>query len=185
MKKTIWSPTLAWLAAVTAALMLAFASPNESSLMGSLPTLAAKRLDQQQIVLPYALSNDRTLALVAFRRDHRDEIQSWIDGLRLNQDGSINWFKMPVLNDPGDQQARNEVENKLLERHPTEVERSRVVPVFTDREAFIRAAGLTGTEHAWVLVLNREGKVLARAEGQFDEDKAQALRETLLAQDDY
>jgi hypothetical protein len=56
--------------------------------------------------------------------------------------------------------------------------------VFTDRDAFIRAAGLSGTEHAWVLVLNREGKVLARAEGLYDEAKANALRETLLAQGD-
>jgi hypothetical protein len=56
--------------------------------------------------------------------------------------------------------------------------------VFTDRQAFIRAAGLTGTEHVWVLVLDREGKVLARAEGPYDERKAQALRETLLARGD-
>ena len=35
-----------------------------------------------------------------------------------------------------------------------------------------------------MLVLNRDGKVLARAEGRFDEDKAQALRETLLARGD-
>src|SRR6185436_10797066 len=98
MKKTIWNPTLAWLAAVTAALLLAFVSPNESSLMGSLPMLTAKRLDQQQMILPYSLLNDRTLVLVAFRREQRDEIQGWINGLQLNQDSSISWFKMPVLN---------------------------------------------------------------------------------------
>ncbi len=34
------------------------------------------------------------------------------------------------------------------------------------------------------MVLNREGKVLARAEGLFDENKAQALRETLLSHGD-
>jgi hypothetical protein len=189
MKKTIWNPavwnpTFAWLAAVTAAFALTFALPDESSLMGSLPTITAKRLDQQQIVLPDGLSNDRTLILVAFRRSQRDEIDSWISGLRLNQDSSINWFKMPVLDDPGSERARSEIETRLLARHPAEIERSRVVPVFTDRDAFLRAAALTGTEHAWVLVLNREGKVLARAEGPFDEDKAQALRETLLAQGD-
>ena len=50
--------------------------------------------------------------------------------------------------------------------------RARLVPVFTDREAFIRAAGLSSAKHASILVLNRDGKVLARAEGSFNEDKA-------------
>ena len=70
----------------------------------------------------------------------------------------------------------------MLARHPSESARARLIPVFTDREAFIRAAGLSSADHASVLILDREGIVLARAEGRFDQDKARALRETLLAQ---
>lgn len=58
------------------------------------------------------------------------------------------------------------------------------VPVHKDRDAFVRATGLASADHASVLVLDREGNVLARAQGPFDPDKAQALRETLLAQND-
>jgi hypothetical protein len=179
MTRTILTPTLAWLAAVSAALMLALAAPNETNFLGQLPTLTVKRLDQQRILLPQGLPAERTLALVAFESSQRDEIRSWIRGLRLDEDPSIAWFKMPVLNDPGTEQARSEIESILLARHAQDIDRSRLVPVFTDRDAFIRAAGLTGTRHAWVLVLDRDGKVLARAEGRFDQDKAQALRETL------
>lgn len=183
MHRTIWTPTLAWLAAVTGALALAIAAPSESNLMGRLPTLTAKRLDQQLVVLPHGLPAERTLALVAFQTGHRAEIDSWIKGLRLDHDPTIPWFKMPVFNDPGNESARNDIESRMLARHPAGKDPARLIPVFTDRQAFIRAAGLTGTEHAWVLVLDREGKVLARAEGMFDENKAQALRETLLAPD--
>jgi hypothetical protein len=181
MTRTIWTPTLAWLAAVTAALVLALAAPNESNFLGQLPKLSVKRLDQQRVVLPQELPAPRTLALVAFRSSQREEIRSWVQGLRLDQDDSIAWFKMPVLKDPGSESARNDIEGVLLARHPGEMDRARLVPVFTDRDAFIRATGLPGDEHAWVLVLDREGKVLARAEGRFDQDKAQALRETLMA----
>lgn len=180
MTRADWTPTLAWLGAVSVALMLALAAPNESNFLGRLPTLTAKRLDQQHVVLPQGLPAQRTLALVAFRASQREEVLSWIHGLRLDRDASISWFKMPVLNDPGNEQARSDIESVLLARHPAEIDRSRLVPVFTDRDAFIRAAGLPSSEHAWVLVLDREGQVLARAEGKFDEDKAQALRETLL-----
>jgi hypothetical protein len=184
MNSTIWTPTLAWLAAVGGALALAFAAPSESNVMGRLPTLTAKRLDQQRIVLPHSLSADRTLALVAFDQNQRAEIDSWVRGLGLKQDPTISWFKMPVLNDPGDEDARNAIEIRLLARHPSEHARSRLVPVFTNRDAFIRAAGLSGADHASVLILNREGKVLARAEGRYDERKAMALRETLVAMRD-
>ena len=179
MTRTILTPTLAWLAAVSAALMLALAAPDDTSFLGRLPALTVKRLDQQRVVLPQGLPAERTLALVAFDSSQRDEVRSWIHGLRLDQDPSISWFKMPVLNDPGTEQARSEIESILLARHAQDIDPSRLVPVFTDRDAFIRAAGLTGTRHAWVLVLDRDGKVLARAEGRFDQDKAQALRETL------
>jgi hypothetical protein len=184
MNRTIWTPTLAWLAAGSAALVLAVLAPSESNVMGRLPTLTAKRLDQQRVVLPHSFSADRTLALVAFDQNQRAEIDSWVQGLGLKQDPSISWFKMPVLNDPGNEDARSAIEIKLLARHTSERARARLVPVFTDRDAFIRAAGLSGADHASVLILNREGKVLARAEGQYDEGKALALRKTLVALDD-
>jgi hypothetical protein len=182
-KRTIWTPTLSWLAAVSAALVLAFAAPDETNLMGRLPTITAKRLDQQPVVLPNELPAERTLALVAYRKNQREEIESWIHGLRLDQDANIPWFRMSVLNDPGNEGARSEIEKRILDRHPADADRSRLVPVFTNREAFVRAAGISGTEHASVLVLDRDGKVLARAEGRYDEDKGQALRETLLRRD--
>jgi len=99
--------------------------------------------------------------------------------LRLKDDPSIAWFKMPVLRDPGSEMERQAVENNLLARHPDK--RARLVPIFSDREAFVRAAGLSSAQHASVLILDRDGKVLARAEGAFDQDKARALRETLTA----
>ena len=184
MKRTIWTPTFAWLGAAGAALALAVAAPDETNVMGRLPTFAAKRLDQQALVLPGQLPADRTLALVAYTRHQRQEVQSWIHGLNLDVNSPIPWFRLSVVNDPGSETARSEVERKLLAHYPQQAERARLIPVFTNREAFARAAGTSSTEHAAVLVLDRDGHVLARAEGPFDEAKAQALRETLLVRQD-
>jgi hypothetical protein len=184
MNRTILTPTFAWLAAVSAAIVFAIAGPNETNVMGQLPTLTTQRIEQQRVVIPSGLTAERTLALVAYTKAQRAEIDSWIHGLGLHHDSSIAWIKMPVINDPGDDNKRAAIENKVMEHHPALGDRSRLVPVFTNREAFIRAAGLSSSEHASVLVLNRDGKVLARAEGMFDESKAQALRETLVARGD-
>jgi hypothetical protein len=184
MKKPVWTPTFAWLAAAGAALALALASPDEANLMGRLPSLTAKRLDEQPRALPGQVPSQRSLALVAYTRHQRDEIQSWIRGMGLDATNAIPWFRLSVVNDPGSETQRSEIERKLLAHYPHAADRARLVPVFTNREAFARAAGISSTDHAAVLVVDREGRVLARAEGPFDEAKAQALRETLLASAD-
>jgi hypothetical protein len=182
--RTIWTPTLAWLGAASVALVLAFAAPDEGNVMGRLPAINTKRLDQQPLQLPGQLAAERSLALVAYTKHQREEIQSWIRGMNLELDSALPWFRISVLNDPGSETARTAVEKRLLERYPNAADRARLVPVFTNREAFARAAGTSSTEHAAILVVDRNGRVLARAEGAYDEAKAQALRETLLARND-
>ena len=87
---------------------------------------------------------------------------------------------MPLLNDPGDAPRRQALEEHLKTRYADEREPGRVLAVVTrEREAVVRAAGLSGTDEMVVLVVNREGEVLARVVGPFDAEKAQALRETL------
>jgi hypothetical protein len=174
--------TAAWLAAGTAAGLLALAMPDEGTLMGQLPHFKARRLDQQPVALPQELPSDRTLALVVFGRGQREEAQSWVQGLGLAPGGAIPWLKVAVLDDPGDEPRREAIERAMRDRHANPADRARLVPLFTDRQAFVRAARLSGTDHASVLVLDRAGRVLARAEGAFDEIKAQALLETLLPQ---
>lgn len=129
--------------------------------------------------MPDGLPAERTLALITFRGSQRAHIDGWIRGLNLQSDPSIAWLRMPVLNDPGSTAARSAIETKLLRSYPADAERARLMPVFTDRERFVRSAGLRGTDEVYAVVINRQGEVLARAEGAFDADKADKLRETL------
>jgi hypothetical protein len=177
--KTTWTSALIWLLTLGAALVLAWVAPNERRVMGHVPAVTARTLDQQSISLPDGLPAERTLALIAFRATHREQVDSWIQGLNLNNDTSIVWLRMPVLNDPGSAAGRAAVETRLLRRHPSAAERARLVPVFIDRDYFVRSAGLNGTDQVYAVVLNRKGEVLARAEGMFDTNKAENLRETL------
>lgn len=174
--RSVWSPTLAWIVAVAAAVLLAVAAPTESSVMGRLPTLEAMRLDRQPVQLPDGLHAERTLALISFHRDQRPAVESWVHGLELSRDASIRWLRMLVVHDPGNAAERQAIEARLRERYAQD---DAVLPVFTDRDAFARATGLTGTEQAHAVVLNRRGEVLARVQGRFDAAKARVLRETL------
>lgn len=169
----------AWLLAVGLAFGLAVASPNDSSVMGRLPAFMAQTLLRQPVAVPEGLPSDRTLALITFQRGQHAQAESWIQGMNLRNDPSITWMRMPVVNDPGTTVGRSAVENKLLKHYPEDTERAKLVPVFTDRASFVRSAGLSSTDQVYAVVVNRQGDVLARVEGQFDADKAQTLRETL------
>ena len=184
MAGTIWTPVLGWVGAIGAALALAIAAPSESGLLGKLPSFTAKRMhDQAPIVLPQQLPSARTLAVVVFKNAQQDEAQAWIDGLRLNHDPSIAWVRIPVFSHHNDESQRRSKEALLLARYPREDDRARIMSVVTDKDAFVRATGLTSTDHVSLLVLDRSGNVLAKAQGPYDEGKAQALRQTVLDQD--
>lgn len=170
----------AWMSATSVAVALSIAAPSESSVMGRFPSFMSYTLMRQPVVVPSGLPSERTLALITFQRSQHVEADSWIHGLNLKNDASIAWVRMPVLNDPGTPSGRNAVETRLLGHYPSDTERAKLMPVFTDRASFVRSAGLNGVDHFYAVVVNRKGDVLARVEGQFDPDKAKTLRETLL-----
>ncbi len=177
--KTVWLNTLAWVAAILGAVTLAVATPTESSVMGRMPSLMVTRLDQQTVPLQDGLTAERTLALIGFHGSHRADIESWIKGLSLVGSNTIPWVRMPVLNDPGDAAGRQAIEERLRSRYANDPSRDAVLPVITDRAAFSRAVGLSSTDKAYAVVINRQGDVLARVEGEYNPEKAQMLRETL------
>jgi hypothetical protein len=181
--KSTSSYTFAWLAAAGLALALAFVAPNEASVMGQLPAFMTKTLLHKPVTLPKDLPSDRTLALITFQKGQRAQAESWIQGLNLRNDPSISWMRMPVLNDPGTAKGRSEVESRLLQHYTADTERANLVPIFTDRAHFVRSTGLNGIDQFYAVVVNRRGDVLARVEGGFSQEKGQALRETLKAQD--
>lgn len=172
----------AWLLAAVMAFLLAFAAPSESRVMGHLPALLSHNLKDQPVALPQGLPSDRTLALITFKRGQRPQVEGWVNWVKnLNQAApdAVNWMRVSVVNDPGTDGARGEVWSRLLEKYPSDAERANFVPVFTNHASFVRASGFSGTDQVMAVVLNRQGDVLARAEGPFDADKAQSLLETL------
>ena len=179
--KPIWTYPLTWFAVVAVAFVLAIATPRESGVLGRLPNVVGQTLDLKPAALKNG--NERILALITFNRGQRKDVESWISGLKLEHDRSISWIRMPVVNDPGDPARRAAAEGRLLAHYASAQERSNLLPVFVDRDAFVQSAGLLDTDTAYVLVINRNGDVLARVAGQFDEDKARALRATLSMHD--
>ncbi len=181
--KPIWNYPLTWFAVVVLAFVLAIATPHDSGVMGRLPSAVGQSLDLKPVAVKPG--DGKILALVTFNRNQRREVESWIHGLNLHGDRSISWIRMPVVNDPGDPAHRAAAEGRLLKHYASAQERSNLLPVFVNQNTFAQSAGLLDTDTAYVLVINRNGDVLARVAGEFDADKAEALRETLRTSEEF
>jgi hypothetical protein len=167
-----------WVGAASAAVALGLVAPSENGVMGQLPPLAAKARDQRSLTLPQELPAERTLALLVFKREQKEEARSWIDGMGLRKDPSIPWLKVRVVPAEAGPVALTMDSSKPADLPPG-LRPDRLLSVSTDTSRLVQAMGLSNSDHAQVVVLGRDGQVLAKAQGAYDEDKARALLETL------
>jgi hypothetical protein len=178
MRFTALGSAALWFGAASVAVGLVLVAPDERGLMGQLPTLAAKARDQRSLVLPQELPAERTLALLVFKREQKDEVLSWIDGMGLRHDPTIPWLKMRVVPAEAGPVAVT-MDSSAHSAKTAGLRPDRLLSVATDTGRLVQAMGLSNIEHAQVVVLGRDGQVLAKAQGAFDQDKAKALLETL------
>lgn len=181
--RTLWTDSFAWMLTVGAAVGLTLLAPTGLAVLGHLPRLATADLNQRQLAFPEDLPAERTLVFVTFTRGQNAVVEDWIKGMALGDDSTTAWMRLRVF-DTRAAHDRNAIQNKLKAHYDTPASRANVIPLFTDQDDFAHVLGLPGHEAVYAIVINREGHVLARAEGGYTADKADALIERLRPEND-
>lgn len=146
---------------------------------GVLPALQAEDLNEQIYQLPSDLPADKTLLLIAYKREQQQDLNTWIDGMGLKT-SSAPWLELPVLEDYGSW-FKWFVDNGMRRGIKSEFDRSKVVTVYTDKQAFNASMGIATEETVYLAVVSRQGQVLALEEGLFNPEAAGRLFEVLKA----
>ena len=145
-----------------------------------MPSIAAENLNERAITLPADLPAEKTLVLMAFQREQQAEVDTWIKGMDL-ANGKLPWLEVPVVGSGGTW-WRGMVNSGMRMGIRDEAVRERIVTLFTDRAALLRTMGLPGEgKVVLALVMNRNGVVLAQAQGRHSAEKAQLLIAALQA----
>ena len=146
-----------------------------------MPSIAAENLNERAVTLPADLPAEKTLVLMAFEREQQNDVNTWIEALGLAND-KLPWLEVPVVG-PGGGIWRAIVNGGMRTGIRDEAARERVVTLFTDRLALLRTMGLPGEGKVILaLVMNRNGEVLAQAQGRHSAEKAQLLMAALQAE---
>jgi hypothetical protein len=132
-----------------------------------LPPLSGRDLNGKVWTLPNGLTASRTLIFVAFEREQQAGIDSWTNGLGIRAaTRELPWIEMPVIDNPG-ALGRWFIDHGMRGGIPDRATRGHVWTAYTDRDAFVHACALTGTNTVHTLVIDRKGVILDAESGGY------------------
>ncbi len=145
----------------------------DAGIAAHLPTVQAKDLNGRVLALPKDLPGERTIAIVAFQREQQPNVDTWTRGLKLLE-SSLPWLELPVIDDPGAVARwfiaggmRRGIKDHALWQH--------VVTLYTRKADLNRALEITSEATVYVLVLDREGRVVERVSGDYSPAAAEQV----------
>ena len=167
-----------YLMSSSASLWFALMSSPGVSGPGTFPSIETKDLNGRRLRFPRDFPDLPSLALIAFEQHHQLEVDSWVAGMRLDQEGAPPWIEFPVVG------SQNIVERWMLDFWmrggiPETDRRARVVTLYVSREAFAHALGLPSVTEAHVAVLGPSGSVRVVVTGRYRPEKEAVLRKAL------
>lgn len=146
------------------------------------PILVGKNLLGKKFVIPRELDGKMKVIVLAFTREHQPIAETWfnqLDALSRQYD-DLEYFEIPLLPKYG-AIRRYFVWSSLKADIVTEEQRARTVVVYTDKDAFLKEAGIANDEKVRVLLIDKDGRIAWRTEGRVSSAKASALEMNLRA----
>jgi hypothetical protein len=144
------------------------------------PQVAAVDLAKRPVTLPRDFLGQRNLVLIAFQRQQQKDVDTWLKHLKQFEDAdpALRCYELPVIARVNPV-ARWFIENGMRGGISSQQQREHTITLYLDKGPFRAALGIADENQIHVLLLDRDGSILWRAEGIFDEKKAISLKEAL------
>ena len=161
---------------IVTALTVGFATAA-SAQTKDFPVITTEDLNFREVTLPQDFPGEMTVVLIAYKRNQQLEINDWIFELELEKEGAPAWVELPVVSSAA-RAIKSVVDNGMRSGITSDEMRAKTITVY-GRRAINEAIGVSGTSDVQVLVVERDGTILAQASGKVDEAKADIIRDAL------
>jgi hypothetical protein len=140
------------------------------------PNVSGSNLQRQQLTLPQNFQGERNLVFVAFEQWQQTQVDTWIPFARQLEESypAVRYYELPTIRRLNTL-ARTFINEGMRAGIPDLVARERTITLYLDKKRFREALQLPGEDDIYVLLLDRQGRVLWRAEGAFTPDKGESL----------
>jgi ATP10 protein len=140
------------------------------------PTVSGSNLQRARLTLPQDLHGELNLVLIAFQQWQQSQVDTWVPFARQLEEAypAVCYYELPTIQRLNTL-ARTFINEGMRAGIPDLVARERTITLYLDKKAFREALQLPGEDDIHVLLLDRQGRVLWRAEGAFTPDKGESL----------
>ncbi len=159
------------------------AIPTETTQAPHFPTLKASSLAEHEFDLPSGFEGERNLVLIAFERKQQSDLDTWLKEMKRFEelDPQFHYYEMPTIERPN-AFMRWFIDTGMRRGISDHKARASTITLYVEKKPFCDALAITNQNQVHAFLVNREGKVLWKSEGRFDESKAASLRNALGAQ---
>ena len=143
------------------------------------PLLSGINLDGIKHDLPKDFDGEFNLVALGFEREHQEAINTWIgvaDEI-IKNNPKIKFYEVPLIYELGSF-SRAWVNNGMRLGIQDKIARKRTVTVYTNRDKFFEIMNMKG-DKIYVLLLDKDGKILCRLEGLANKKNIDLLQQAL------
>lgn len=144
------------------------------------PVIEAANLEGQKFALPHDLGGERNLLLIAFEREQQKNLDTWLHEMKRFEevDPAFRYYELPTISrlNPF---SRWFIDNGMRRGIPDKKARERTITLYIDKKPFEESLQIPTEKTVYAILVDRSGEVLWRADGNFDEQKAEGLRKVL------
>lgn len=148
----------------------------------SFPRVTGRNLENREFTLPGDLEGELNVVLVAYERWQQDVIDTWTPhlGKLAAEFSGLRVYELPVISFAM-RMMRVWIDGGMRYGIPDKAVRETTITLYTNVSAFNRALGLGSTRTIYVLLVDRQGRVLWRGQDRFDPQQLAALRAAVAA----
>ena len=144
------------------------------------PSLQARNLNGRTLALPAELAGARNVVIVAFRRWHQPLVDAWFPALAplLAAHPDLRAYELPML--AGSYRlVRPFIDGGMARAIPDLAVRERTLTVYTNVAQSLAALQISNPETITILLVDRNGQISWRSEGEYTAAKGAALEAVL------
>ena len=180
MKIVVWTLASVLVTFITSSTEGRSAALRESSAGEHFPSVKASNLEKRVFNLPADFEGERNLLLVAFEREQQKDVDTWLREMKRFEeiDPGFHYYELPTIQRPN-AFMRWFIDTGMRHGIPDRKARERTITLYLEKKPFLDSLVITDQKKIYAFLVDREGKVMWRSEGVFDETKGASLRSAL------
>lgn len=153
---------------------------NNNAAPAQFPEIEGKNLAGKKFHLPRDFEGGLNLVILAFQREQQLVVNTWLPTADLFENiyPELRYYELPTISRMNPF-VRWFIDTGMRSGIKDPKSRKKTITLYLDKRSFRKTLGISGEDNIFILLVDKEGKILWRSEGPCDVNKAKSLSEFL------